>query len=398
MRSHHWAISRGAVVLLPVVVLVALTACAAPKTAGFIRQIDDARMSEHELRVHMVELAREVMGRMKARSFDVYAAATDAESRRAALMIAIRTSEMTIDATTHSDPMICLADLWALIVQMRAFMSSDQGSKYIVGQKEEILNGLRVVEEKIFALADELGGPSFAAKARETIETWARENPLTGNLYRPSVAPLTAAAFKAKAKGLFSVAESLDESVSSVATRIEILNDQLPQQIIWRAALLIEDLIGDLDIEGLAQQTHRVMTMVEEAPGAIEIQRDAVLQDINRQRIDTLGAIDVQRELLLAEIDRQRTETLDDLQTTVDDTLAKVLEVRDATFERIDTTLMSTMDRLDGTSESLVEDIDARILSAIDRVFWRFLLIVGLALAGAAAIAGWALRQRPALR
>jgi hypothetical protein len=354
-------------------------------------------MSEHELRVHMVELAREVMGRMKARSYDVYAAATDTESRRAALMLAIRTSEMTVDATTHSDPMISLADLWALILQMRAVMTSDEG-KYILHQKEEMLNGLREVEEKIFALADELGGPSFAVKARETIETWARENPLTGNLYRPSVAPLTAAAFKAKGNGLFSVAESLDESVSSVATRIEILNDQLPQQITWRAALLIEDLIGDLDIEGLAQQTQRVMTMVEEAPGALEIQRDAVLQDIDRQRIDTLGVVDMQRDLILAEIDRQRTETLDDLQTTVDDTLATVLEVHDATFARIDATLVSTLDRLDGESESLVADIDARMLAAIDRVFWRVLLLVALALAGAAAIAGWALHRRPALR
>ena len=58
------------------------------------------------------------------------------------------------------------------------------------------------------------------------------------------MAPLTAAAFKARGKGLYSVAESLDESVSSVATRIEILNDQLPQQITWRAAMLLEDFIG----------------------------------------------------------------------------------------------------------------------------------------------------------
>ena len=126
MQSQS-AISRGAVILLPVLVLVALTACAAPKTEGLIRQLDDARMSEHELRVHIVELAREVMGRMKARSYDVYAAATDTESRRAALTIAIRTSEMTVDATTHSDPMISLADLWALIVQMRAFSTRRLG-------------------------------------------------------------------------------------------------------------------------------------------------------------------------------------------------------------------------------------------------------------------------------
>jgi len=59
---------------------------------------------------------------------------------------------------------------------------------------------------------------------------------------------------------------------------------------------------------------------------------------------------------------------------------------------------VSTLDRLDGESESLVADIDARMLAAIDRVFWRVLLLVGLALAGAGVIAGWVRHKRPALR
>jgi len=314
------------------------------------------------------------------------------------LLTTIRINEMTIDAATHSDPVVALADLWALTVQMRNFFESDRAAELIPGHSGVILSEIGELEESVIAIADDLGGPSYVVDAQDWIEQWAKEHPLTGKLYRPTVGPKAAATFKETSKGVFSVTQTLDDRLADISVRIEILNSQLPQQITWHAAMLFEDLIGDFDIEAMADQIERILTMVEQAPQTIEAQRDEVLQEINRQRTDTLSVVDTQRDLILGDLDRQRVETLAELQTTVDSTLVKVLEVRDATFARLETTITSTLDRLDGESEQIVNDIDTRILSAIDRVFWRFLLIVGLALAGAAAIAGWTVRQRPALR
>ncbi len=398
MRSHHSAFQLGAVVFLSLLVAVALTACGAPKPQGMIYEIEGARINEHELRARVTEFAREVMGHMKARSYQVYDSAKDSRSRRNALLAAIRVNQMTIDAATHSDPVIALADLWALIVQMRNFFESDRAGELGADEDGVILFEIDALEEKVIAIADDLGGPSFVANVQDKIETWAQDHPIAGDFYRPSVGPVFAASFKETTKGMFSMAQTLDDRLAGISARLESLTDQLPQQITWHAALLIEDLIGDLDIEEMADQTERILTMVEQTPQAIEAQRDAVLEEINRQRTDTLGVVDTQRDLILEDLDRQRTETLAEFQTMVDGTLSKVLEVRDVTFARIDTTLVSTLDRLDGESESLVADIDAKILVAIDRVFRRFLLIVGLALAGSAAIARWARHRRPALR
>ena len=359
MRLQYSPFRRGAVFSLTLLIAVTLTACGAPpKSRGLIDEIDDATMSEHELRARVTEFAREVMGHMKARSYKVYALAKDSESRRNALLAAIRSNESTIRAATHSDPVISLADLWALIVQIRQFVS--RGDDNLINDTDvQIMGNIDRLEQGVLDIANDLGGPSFVAEAQAKIESWALENPISSDYYRPSVGPVLAASFKETAKGLSSVAQTLDDRLASISDRLEILNSQLPQQITWHAAMLVENSIGDLDIEEMAARTNRILTMVEQAPQSIEAQRDAVLDEINRQRTDTLGVVDTQRDLILGDFDRQRTETLAELQTTVDDTLSTILEVRDATFARIDATLVSTLDRLDGESESLVADIDA---------------------------------------
>ena len=172
--------------------------------------------------------------------------------------------------------------------------------------------------------------------------------------------------------------------------------------------MLVEDLLGDLDIEAVVDQAERVMTMVEQAPQAIEEQRDAVLQEIDRQRVDTLKEVDKHRELITRELDRQRTETLASIDTTIDGTLTRILQERDATVARFDTTLASTLDRIHDESAAtvaqvesiavaLIDDVDARIQRTGDRTFRRLLLLLGLALAGAGVIAAWS-RRRPVVR
>lgn len=172
--------------------------------------------------------------------------------------------------------------------------------------------------------------------------------------------------------------------------------------------MLIEDLLGDLDIEAVVDQAQRVMTMAEQAPRAIEAQRDAVLQEIDRQRTDTLDDVDNQREMITAELDRQRTETLASIDTTIDDTLTRILLERDATVARFDTALASTLDRIHDESTAaiahaesiaviIVNDVNLLLIGTVDRAFRRMLMLVGVTLAGIGAIAAWS-RRRPAAR
>jgi len=410
MRRNHWTCcSPGAVVLAIALAVAALSACSTrQREQGLISGFDAATVNRHELKVRLTEVEREFAGYMKSMSYEIYRAAPDSTTRRRALLVAVRSNEMMIDAATHSDPVVSIVDMWALIIQMRELFESDRGRGSFPEHNRDLVAGLDVLEQKVITIAGTLAGPAAIEESRKAVEQWARDHPLQDRLYRQSIAPMHAATLKRRNRGLFSVAETLDESVSRVAMRIEILNSQLPQQITWHAALLIEDMLGDLDIEAVIDQAQRVMTIVEQAPHIIEEQRDAVLQDLDRQRVETLDEVDKQREMITAELDRQRTETLASIDTTVDGTLTRLMQERDETLARFDTTLASTLDRIHDESTAaiaqvetlavaLVADVDERIVRTVDRAFQRLLLLLGLALAGAAAIAAWS-RRRPAAR
>ncbi len=395
MRSDRRTLSRAVNVVATCVAGAAVSACSPPQTQGLIDQIPDATMSRAELHVRVVEIAREIIGMTKARSYEIYATAQDSRTRWAALQIAVRSNEILVTAATHADPVAALLDTWALIVQWRHLFESETGREIFPEYTDVMLANLIAMEGKIVALAEELTGPERVTGAVEKMNTWARDNPLTARMYRPSFTTEVVGLLPDNKKSVFSVAETLDESVGRVALRLEILNGQLPQQIVWHAGMLIENRLGDVDIEALAAQSERAMTVIEELPQLIDAERD----DIFRQ-------IDVQREEIFRQVDLQRTDTLRQVDVIREETLAEIDRQRQATIASLEAAVATTIDRIhdestltvaqvEGIAIALVDDVNERVLMTVDRAFRRLLILVGVGLAGAAAIATWAFRRPP---
>ncbi|MEE8458460.1 MAG: hypothetical protein V3S08_01235, partial [Phycisphaerales bacterium] len=282
----------------------AIPACSAPPKQGLIDEISDATMGRHELRARLRDVAYEIIGHSKARSYEIYSTAHDSRNRWNALQLAIRSNEMIITAITHDDPVASLLDTWALIVQMRHLFESDVGRDLFPDHADEILAGAMLAESEIDSLAERLAGPERTELGRKKIESWALEHPLTAGMYRPSFETEIVGLIPEQQRNLFSVADTLDETVNRLSTRLEILNNQLPQQISWQAGLLIEQRLGDVDIQALAAQSERVMTLVEGIPQLIDTQRQEVFRQVDLQRADTLRQVEVIRDETLAEIDR----------------------------------------------------------------------------------------------
>jgi len=396
MRSDRRPLSRAVNVVATCVAGAAVSACSPPQTQGLLDQIPDTTMSRAELRVRVIEIASEIIGMTKARSYEIYATAQDSQTRWAALQIAVRSNEILVTAATHADPVAALLDTWALIVQWRYFVESETGQEIFLPEyTDDMLANLIEMEGKITALAEELTGPERLSGAVEKMETWARDHPLTARMYRPSFTTEVVGLLPDNKKSIFSVAETLDESVGRVALRLEILNGQLPQQIVWHAGMLIEKRLGDVDIEALAAQSERAMTVIEELPQLIDAERD----DIFRQ-------IDVQREEIFRQVDVQRTETIEQVEQIRDETLVEIDRQRQATIASLEGAVATTMDRIhnestltvaqvEGIATALVDDVNERVLVTVDRAFRRLLILVGVGLAGAAAIATWAFRRPP---
>ncbi len=383
MPADQNALSR-AVAVAAVALCVVVAACSAPRQQGLIDTIPDAKMGRHELRARLREVAYEIIGHTKARSYEIYARAQDSRERWAALQIAIRSNEMMIAAITHEDPVVSLLDSWALIVQMRHLFESDLGRSLVSEYADEVLTGIVLSEGNIIALAQDLADPERVERTRESIETWALEHPLTAGLHRPSLTPEIVGLIPVQERNLYSVADTLDETVNRLSTRLEILNNQLPQQISWQAGLLIESRLGEVDIQALAAQSERVMTLIEGLPQLIDGQRQEVFRQVDLQRDDTLRQVEVIRDDTLAEIDRQRIATIASLDTAVSTTL-----------DRIHDESSLTVGQVERISAGLVQDVNERVLMTVDRAFRRLLILVGVGLAGAAAIATWSLRRPP---
>ena len=361
-----------------------IPACSSPPRQGLIDEIPDASMSRNELRVRLRDVAYEIVGHSKARSYEIYATASDSNTRWNALQFAIRSNEMIIAAVTHDDPLASLLDTWALIIQMRHLFESDVGRDLFPDHADDILAGVVLAESKIVSLAESLAGPERTELGREKIESWAIENPLTAGMFRPSFTTEVVGLIPTQERNLFSVADTLDETVNRLSMRLEILNNQLPQQISWQAGLLIEQRLGEVDIQALAAQTERVMTMVEETPQFIDAQREEIFRQVDLQRADTLQRVEVIRDDTLAEIDRQRIATIASLDTAIS-----------AVFDRIHDESSLTVERVEQLSATLLNEVNDRVLLTVDRAFRRLLILVGVGLAGAAAIATWALRRPP---
>ncbi len=381
MPANQNALSRAVVALA---VCVAVAGCSAPRRQGLIDTIPDAKMGRHELRARLREVAFEIIGHAKARSYEIYSTAQDSRGRWSALQLAVRSNEMMIAAIAHDDPVLSLLDSWALIVQMRHLFESDLGRGLVPGHADEVLAGIVLSEGNIVAVAEDLADPERVERARQNIETWALKHPLTAGLYRPSLTPEIIGLIPVQERNLYSVSDTLDETVNRLSTRLEILNNQLPQQIAWQAGMLVESRLGDVNIQALAAQSQRVMTLFEELPHLIDTERAEIFRQVDQQRADTLRHVEEIRDDTLAEIDRQRLATIASLNAAVSTTLDRI---------RDESSL--TVGQVERISAGLVEDVNERVLMTVDRAFRRLLILVGVGLAGATAIATWSLRRPP---
>ena len=84
-------------------------------------------------------------------------------------------------------------------------------------------------------------------------------------------------------RNLFSVADTLDETVNRLSARLEILNNQLPQQIVWQAGLLVEQRLGDVE---------ELLRSEQDIVGLIGLAFEHVGRGGRNKRVEHGGAVD----------------------------------------------------------------------------------------------------------
>ncbi|MHC4220141.1 MAG: hypothetical protein ACYSU7_16980 [Planctomycetota bacterium] len=326
-------------------------------------------MSERELRARVNELALRISGDLEQEAGIIFNQDSDPALRRRAIFMAIRVNEILVRATGHRDALVAFLDVWTFTAQLCNFFETGAGSD-LFGESQAIaIEAARRAEADAAALANEIS-VLLVGDAQQRFADWVLANPMAGGLYRPTIGPLAAQVTTDRGKSIFSAAETLEEGLDRVSQRIDILNSQLPKQLLWRAGVLTEF------------KLEQALAVTRDLPALVQEQRDLVIQEVDRQRTDTLRAIDAQRvatiaaldnalETAVGAIDLERVETFKNIETMMDATFVRIEEQRNRTIEDVQVLLTG-----------MVKDAEVNAESVVDYIFWRSLLLIGAGFLG----------------
>ncbi len=224
--------------------------------------------------------------------------APEREQRKAALLWKVRMSSLIRGAAFKDDPAAGLVDTWAVCVRMVNYFEIGDGKSLFGAQQGIAQDAARIVEERIQAIAAEVVPTSRLAEMRASIDTYAREHPITGVFEQQTVEPISTASAGAKALGFLvglpllpikavgtlATGGSTFSDIKQVANRFTDVVEDLPASVRWQIQLLGIDLAeshtaGDFK-EGfreVQQDLRRTLTTAEKLPTDIRQQGEALL-------------------------------------------------------------------------------------------------------------------------
>jgi hypothetical protein len=301
-------------------------------------------------------------------------------------------------ALFNPDPLAALLDTWALMAQMRLLFEDGAGAGLPESQRAAALATIGRMETQIEALVREVDRPGGFERARASVYRWAEANPI--DLYvtsRPSTAAELAALTAEADPGIRNAIGGLTLGMGDVWARLDTYAAWMPKQARWQAELLVERVLAGEDAGGALSDFTRltdaiddIAATVQDAPGLVTGEREAILSSLREERIaafetldrEFLAAVDaiLERRILTAEgaIGREREAVLE-----------AVTAERVAVLEAIRQERIATVRDLESVLGGLDE---ASLRGLVDHLFVRLLEL--LAIIGVLGLVGMLLYVR----
>jgi hypothetical protein len=261
--------------------------------------------------------------------------AADAAVRRNALLWRLRAVAEMRKACFRSGPLSGLVDAWTLAQQMdRLLTTGAGGTAFGPFQPEAVaVSGRLLTQIQEVAASIAVSPEARDQLERDVVDPWVATHPLPDMTFvRDS--PVARFAEQAQARGdVFQSVGTMEELLQSLAQQARIYLADLPRQLrgeldLLRGDLLPADALGAAqgDLHSSAAALDRLAATAETTPALIQGERQAVLDELNRQRALVMAAITTEREqtilamtrdvalernLLLRDVEAQRLATLE---------------------------------------------------------------------------------------
>jgi hypothetical protein len=346
---------------------VLLAACAGVSGGGSrtaLLSAADSETSALEFRAVANKLAIRVPGLVELTGDRMLARTFDPELRRRALLWKLDGTAAFQQALFRTDPLGAAVETWALAIQVQDAVESKDLRDTFGNLQPIAQEGARNITAAIEAEARFIvRRPEGYDRLKEFVTEWAHANPISLPFStRPSIQPLLAQIASSQQLGLMEVFGSVTASVADLNTKLDIYAASLPKSIRWEAELAAID-ASRTDTGRLALATlqsangvlGRANTLLsnegmKELSGAavssLRGEREAVLGDIDRQRIDTFQRLGQERAAVLIGIDGQRAATLADLDAKIARGLEGAERMRAQTMTDVEGMLTRTLVRI----------------------------------------------------
>ena len=343
-------------------ILALANGCASqPTKSSFERGVQEATLSERQVRSRLHDLVRRASAMVEAATEQNIQDTEDPAERLRALTARANFVAALQSAAFDNDPYIGLLDVWALTAQTRDYYESGPGRVNLGERSVAVLEALGALEGLVVETVTATGGVEGMEELRPHLEKWVEENPITDESFgRASVGP-TLAAEMSDSRALFSTSARMEDRVEDMSDRLTVYAEMLPKQARWQAEILAQDLLRQTPsvLDGILDQIHVLASAERQAiTEYVSAEREVVRAEIDAQRLDTLAKLREEREATVATLDAMHATTLSAVTAERVATLEGLDEMRADTLLVLHTERSEMQTWIDQSQATLLADVE----------------------------------------
>lgn len=330
--------------------LVAAACIRVPQQSAVMERVGTIEVSATELRELVVQFGREFTRTVEVTADSLSAAAGDPRVHHATLVWKTLVARDVRRATLLDDPIVALADVWALSRQMQAYFGSAPAQAVFGDGQPIALATATRLEHLAHELVARVAGDSVAMDFEPRLQHFVDQNPIDPETFtRRSILAADTVETAHPTGGVGVAVGGTFWAAKTVGDRLAEFDDILGKELRWNLELLAHDLAASPGVDTTLRSVHRLLDrlggLADTLPLLASAERAAVLAEVHEEMLAALGALSAEREAVLTAVTAERIAVLEAL-----------TRERIASIAAVDSVMARTLER----SERLV-----------DHVFWR---------------------------
>ena len=348
--------------ILLILSIFGLSGCstAPPAETEFMKDVEGLDTSIRELQTLLYGYSYYYAGQIDLLTTEIYRNSTDPQVRIAALEFFNNAVPEMTKACFNHDPLAGLLGSAVFAIQVKQYLTTGNGHD-IFGPYQDLAveTSTRMLAD-ILKIANEVWTGGDFEKYKTMVNTVATEHPIENNQFVRGILSIKGLEAMARSSDLgLNVLGSMNEQVLALTHRTNIMTANLPRQINWQTAMIMEQtqaMVADITDSTLAAANGTLGPLLE----FFAEQRELSVRDLVHERTAILEALASERNAIILSLAMERSEVL-----------ATIATERDLTMQEINVLTMAVLERV------TLESRESMALS-IDQVYSRTMRMMAI--------------------